>query len=605
MTTPEFEELLARHFDGDEDGRLDQMLSEDAAAQARFAGLTRIHGLLRAREASDHDRDRLADGIRRAVELEERRRRLTSRVLHTLGERRRPASARTWPALVAVAALAFVVIVLASLRSERPPARTSRHEVPVLAPVMEPERPPAPGPPPAPVPKFEVPTPPPPPPPPAPVEEKKTPPVPPEPVPIPKPMEPPKKTAPEPPKVRAVAVQDLRGTLTRKRGGESVPVQVGSEIAREDSLATPARRGARLALPGIAVTLERGSTLLLEQEEGGATRVTLSEGAAFFEVEKRTSPLVVALASGEAVVVGTSFLADRSSVSVLEGAVRVRNDRGEVLVRAGQRSTLKAGEKPSAPAKVDVDALAAWRKRPELVPNPERTPFLEREPGANRKLPGLVLAAPYGEGEPEAERLAHATAERLDAALVVGHHYRDVEKRRWINVDRAMEADVRDDGTPGKEAFTDRARKATGEYLDQLRAGAGAGPREPVSMLVQFRNHYDPALEGGEVAVAGWNKATIAGLKALYAQLLEKHKPSTKLDLRFQGVDDTYEVKGVKRTFAFTEADARIEGAMAPKNARNAITLFLSPAFGKRAEDVDAWARILAEMVEYLHARRK
>jgi hypothetical protein len=382
-------------------------------------------------------------------------------------------------------------------------------------------------------------------------------------------------------------------------------VVAGIEIARADQLTTSARRASRFTVAGFAIALERSSTLSLEQDETGATRAILLAGAAFFDVEKRTAPFLVSVGGAEAVVVGTSFQVERSSLSVLEGSVRLRNEKGEVLVRAGHRSSVRPGEKPSTPAKADVEALTAWRRRPELLPNPEHAPSLERESGANRKLPGLVLASPFGEGEPESEKLARAAAELLDVGLVVGHYWREPQKKLWINVDRAMEADVRDDGTPGKELFTDRARKATAEYLDQLRAAAGVAPREAVPMIVQVRNHYESNLEVCEVASTGWNRPTIAGLKALYAQLLEKHKPATRIEMRFQGVDDTYDHKGAKRAFLFTEADPKIEGYMAPRNARNAAAFFLPPSFGKRPDDFEAYAKILSEMIEYLYARRK
>ena len=572
MSTPELEDLLARHFEGtlDEAGgaRLDELLATDPAAFERFRGLAGIHGLLRAREASEADRDRLEAKVARSIVEEDRRRRLTSRVLGTI-RNHRPAPTRPWgPILIAAAGgLVAILVVLAT----RPAPRPTRPEVAVppapveKAVIVEEERPrPRVPEPPRPEPERPLPTP-------KPVvpEEKRPEPPPPAPEPV-KPVEP-SKTIPEPPKPRAIT---------------------------RTSLAASPRRGARFTPPGFAVTLERGSSLLLEQEEGGETRATLSAGLAFFEVEKRTAPFVVNLGGAEAVVVGTSFQAERTALAVVEGSVRLRNEKGEVLVRAGQRSTLRAGEKPSAPAKADVEALTAWRRRPELLPNPEGAPFVEREVGASRKLPGLVLASPFGEGEAESEKLARATAERMDVGLVVGRHFRDPAKKTWINVDRGMEAEVRDDGTPAKEAFTDRARKATSEYLDQLRAGAGVGPREAVPMVVQFRTHYEPGLDACEVALSGWNKQTIAGLKALHAQLLEKHKPAARMEMRFQGVDDAYEHKGAKRAFTFTEADARIEGYMAPKNARNAVAFFFkSPG--------DADARILAEMIEYLYARRR
>jgi FecR-like protein len=617
MSTPELEDLLARHFEAtlDEAGaaRLDEILAADPAAFDRFRGLGEVHGLLRARETPESIRDRLDDAVARSLREEEPRRRLTARVLSTLHSRR-PAPARPWAAIGVAAAVLFALLAFVLFTAPRPspkpspeiaipaaPERPREREEqkaapPTKAPRPEPESlvipPPSPG---TPEPK------PPPLPPPVPVAPETPAP------PRPKPPEPsaPEKTLPEPPKFRAVALTDVRGALLRRREATSEPVGPGTEVTRTDQLVTPSRRGARFAAAGFGVTLEKGSTLLLEQEEGGAVRATLAAGTAFFEVEKRTTPFLVNAGGAEAVVVGTAFQVERSALSVLEGSVRFRTEKGEVVVRAGQRSTVRAGEKPSTPSKADVDALAAWRKRPELQPNPERVPFLERETGANRRLAGLVLAAPFGGGEPESEKLARATAELLDVGLVVGHHFRDSQKKVWINVDRAMEAEVRDDGTPAKEAFTDRARKATADYLDQLRAAAGVAPREAVPMVVQFRNHYEPGLDVCEVAVAGWNRPAIAGLKAFYAQLLEKHKPATRIEMRFQGADDTYEAKGAKRAFLFAEADARIEGYMAPRNARNAIAFFLSPAFGKRAEEVEAYAKIVSELIEYLYPRRK
>ena len=119
MSTPEFEDLLARHFEGtlDEAGgaRLDGLLAADPAAFERFRGLSEIHGLLRARETSNPERDRLEAGVARAIVEEERRRRLTSRVLGTL-RHRRPPPRRPWAAILFAAAgvLVAILVVLAT-----------------------------------------------------------------------------------------------------------------------------------------------------------------------------------------------------------------------------------------------------------------------------------------------------------------------------------------------------------------------------------------------------------------------------------------------------------------------------------------------------------
>jgi hypothetical protein len=429
----------------------------------------------------------------------------------------------------------------------------------------------------------------------------------------PAPAVPPKST-PDKAVYAPVQILAASGSVWRRRDGNGEPVRASMEVSRGDQLQTRHRRGASLGVNiGCTVWLDRDSELSVEHREDGSSKFTLSSGAAFFEVGPRTALFVVATLDGEAVVTGTSFMVERddkrTSLSVLEGAVQFRSEKGEVLVRAGYRSVARFPEKPSSPARADVEAAAAWRLRPEYALEAPSRPFTDHELGASRKYGGLVLAAPFYEGELPSGRLARAAAEGMDVGLVLGHHFRDLSRRTWINVDRGMEAEVRTDGTLGPEAFSERARKATADYLDHARQAGGAGPRLPVPMIVQFRNHYltqgGADLEVCEVALAGWDRRTVAGLKAVYAQLLEKQKPSYRMDMRFQGVDDTYDYKGTKRSLTLTESDARLEGYMAPRNARSAAAFFLSPGFGKREEDYDAYSKIFAELIEYLYLRRR
>lgn len=386
------------------------------------------------------------------------------------------------------------------------------------------------------------------------------------------------------------------------------------ELLPGDAIETSHRRPASVETSlGCTIWMERGCALSLDARSDGGARVTFSSGTAFFAVLPRTSPFVVSTPEAEVRVTGTSFLVDRedkrSSVAVLEGTVRLQNEKGGVLLQAGQRSTARAGEKPGPAVRVDVAALAAWRLRPELSGADGRDPYSEHESGANRKLPGLVLAAPFYEGEAVSGRFARMLAERMDVGLVIGHRFRDLATKTWINVDRGMEAEVRADGSLGTESFTDRARKATADYLDHARLAAGVAPRAPVPMLVQFRNHYltqsGRELEVCELALAGWDRRTVAGLKALYGQLLDKYKPDYRMEMRFQGVDDTYEAQGAKRAFIETEADPRLEGYMAPRNSRSAAAFFFNPRFGTQPQDLDVYSRILADLLEYLYLRRR
>jgi hypothetical protein len=270
---------------------------------------------------------------------------------------------------------------------------------------------------------------------------------------------------------------------------------------------------------------------------------------------------------------------------------------------------VRAGERPSAPVRADVEAEAAWSRALELAVRRDPEPFIACEPGANARLAGVVVSAPYSRSETDAGRLARALAEHLDVGLVNGHYHRDRARRVWFNVDRGTEGEFAPDGTLGPARSTERARKVTVEYLSMLRAAAGVSPGRPVSLVVTLREHSEttPAgeeLEVCEVAWTGWTPATIRRLKALYAQLLEKHRPAYRVEMKFEDLDATYDYRGQKRAFRFTESDAEADGYMARRHAQAAITFFFNPSFGRWPEDFDAYARILGEMVEFLYAQR-
>jgi hypothetical protein len=425
----------------------------------------------------------------------------------------------------------------------------------------------------------------------------------------PKPVvEPPKKTEIEPVKYKPVVVTAVYGPVARRTGER---LAAGAPLARTDQVVTNSRQPGRLVVgKDYVVSLDRSTSFQVEQQEAGETRVTLS-GRAFFEVEKRTTPFVIKTPHAEAIVVGTSFQVEtddkRTTLHVLEGSVRLKNDKGEALVKASQRSTATAGAKPSSPVRLDVEAETAWRARPDLSGNPAKEPFFDHSPGGNRKLAGVVLESPYHETEVDSGRLARATADLMDLGLALGHFHRSREKKIWLNVDRGTEGEFRPDGSLGAAVVTDRAKKVTAEYLGHLRAAAGTAPNQPIPMIVNFRDHSEvqdgAELEICEVAWSGWQKKTIEQAKVFYGQLLDKHKPAYRVEMRFDQVDDSYDYKGKKRKFMFTESDAKPDGYMAPRHSQRAIAFFFNPSFGGRPEDIDAYARILAELIEFLYAR--
>lgn len=428
---------------------------------------------------------------------------------------------------------------------------------------------------------------------------------------------------PEPPKTEVLAakfvplrVTSVAGALSHRAASGSVAkVAKPFPLGRGEELFTDARHLARFtAEGGVTGFLKAGTALAAEQQEGGELRITLRSGAAHFAVEKRAQPFVVAAPHAEAAVVGTAFevvAEEKATVLVVsEGTVRFRNEKGEVLVRAGQRSIARAKEKPSAPVRFDAAGETAWTKRPDLSGDPKAEFWTEHAPGGNRKLAGLVVTAPYSEWETAGGILAPAVAEALDAGLLLGHNHRNRLPKVHMNLDRGNELEVRDDGTRSAAAVaTERSKAAFADYMAQMRAAAGVGPKEPVPMVLCLRvhgeKHAGQDLEAAEAAWTGWNRKTIEQLKVLYAQLLEKHKPAVRFDIKFEGVDATYELRGQKRNFMFTESDAEGDGYMAPKHSTNAMAIFFPISFSRSTDGYEAYAKILAEMAEFLYANRR
>lgn len=595
MDPRERDALLLRYLDGSplEDAEreaLETLLREDPEAPRLLAELAVQETLLRE----------LGEGARRTGTK----------------TRRRAARPKAFPTLAAAASLAAAAgLIFAALhglrRTDPPRPEPPQPSLPVARQPQAPEEPPPPEPAPTPRPEpAPSPTPAPvPPPPPAPRPEPSVPPPAPPPVPPPPPPPPaaPSRTAPA-----TIALSQLRGSLLDRtpQAGDSLEVPPGGELA------TGPRRGASFAVPGgWTLWMDRTSRIRLARAETEGVELSLEAGALFLESrpEGAIAPLRLRSDRGAVEAASGAFQADddgrRLQVAVLAGLVRLSAARGHADLRPGQRATARANERPSAPAPADVAALSAWRRRPSLSPVPPEGPFIDHERGNNPRAAGLVIAVPYADGEADAARVARATAETLDAALVLAFGYRRAGADRWFHLDRGLEADVTPEGVASGERPTEAARAALAEYLAQGRAAAGLRPRDPVPLWVQFRTHYLRDARGplglGEVALAGWNRAAAARLKAFYARLLERHRPARALGLKFQGVDDAYEWNGARRTFFHDERDARDEGYMAPRHARAAVTFFLPAEFGRDPAEAAAYGRLFAEFLEFALSQRR
>jgi transmembrane sensor len=125
--------------------------------------------------------------------------------------------------------------------------------------------------------------------------------------------------------------------------------------------------GSRLADGSRAIALDAATVLVIDRDDASETHVTLSTGAARFEVEPRAGkPFVVHAGEVSVHVVGTRFVVTRSS----EGRVEVSVEHGEVdVVSTSTRVHLRAGER-----RVFETATAATEKVASVAPKREPKP---------------------------------------------------------------------------------------------------------------------------------------------------------------------------------------------------------------------------------------
>jgi hypothetical protein len=344
-STPELEDLLARHFDGlldaEEEAKLDGLLAADPAAFERFKGLAGIEGLLRAREA---DPDVLPERVLESLRREMPRRRFTAGVMSSIQNRKSTSRRLLW--ISAAAAILLTIGAALALRPAPRPARPPEARVPAppiftLPPVVAPKAP-------LPVPEPPKPEPP-------PVAAPVPAPAPPvEPPPVPavevKPEPAPAKPPPTKVEVRALAI--LRGVSGAVTSADGKPVADGAPLRAGEGLDVGANAAASLEFDdGTRLDLAADTEIrdLGEREtrpKPRGRRISILRGRVVATVTKQPQeqPVTFLTAQAEARVLGTSLRLTvepgpkgRTALEVTEGKVRF------VRTRDGKSTEVSAG----------------------------------------------------------------------------------------------------------------------------------------------------------------------------------------------------------------------------------------------------------------------
>lgn len=175
----------------------------------------------------------------------------------------------------------------------------------------------------------------------------------------------------------AVVVTTVEGVVERVRpGGATEPLKAGMTLDPDDSVRTGADGTAVLDVGGVAVELDRDTTLAVPRITVELSRVRLGEGRVAARVPReRAAGFGVAADKSDAIaeaVEGGQFgvVADgngKVAVDVQEGRVRVSAKNESIEVGPQQRSIVEPNAAPSAPKAIPSSLFLKVRRPDQAV----------------------------------------------------------------------------------------------------------------------------------------------------------------------------------------------------------------------------------------------
>jgi transmembrane sensor len=135
------------------------------------------------------------------------------------------------------------------------------------------------------------------------------------------------------------------------------------------TLSTPVGGQYQLILPdGSRVWLNASSSIKFPTAFTQEQRLVDISGEAYFEVAHNpVKPFVVKNGTNEITVLGTHFNVNAYSdeaatkVTLLQGSVKVSNDKGALTIKPGQQAMLTLNHPPEAASSVDIEEIIAWK----------------------------------------------------------------------------------------------------------------------------------------------------------------------------------------------------------------------------------------------------
>lgn len=184
-------------------------------------------------------------------------------------------------------------------------------------------------------------------------------------------------------------VHSVSGTTTVRLTGAAAfkPAAVREKLAAGDVVRTGPNGNAVLVfVDGSRFTLKPNSTVIIPAVRAGARRLKLEKGGIYARMQRQKGrDTAIETAAAVAGVRGTEFELDvdendTATLTVVEGAVEFKNERGAVMVRASEQSVARPNEPPTRPVVVDPSGIIAWEATVEALVIPIEDPLVSGQP---------------------------------------------------------------------------------------------------------------------------------------------------------------------------------------------------------------------------------
>jgi tetratricopeptide (TPR) repeat protein len=170
-------------------------------------------------------------------------------------------------------------------------------------------------------------------------------------------------------------------------GGDFKPAVIRQKLVAGDVVQTGENGHAILVfVDGSRYTLKPKTKVIVSAVREGARRIKLEAGGLYARMARQKGrDTAIETAAAVAGVRGTEFELDvdeagKTTLTVVEGAVEFKNEKGAVMVGANQQSVARPNEAPTPPVVVDPSGIVAWEATVESLVIPIEDPLVGGQP---------------------------------------------------------------------------------------------------------------------------------------------------------------------------------------------------------------------------------